>query len=79
MKNTGVFATAEELEALQRIASGGWKPGDMMIVFSVGEGLRKDQATIDAKIACHTVALKHDLPEIEGYYGVGEDGEFVSF
>jgi len=78
MKGTEVFATVKELEALRRIASGGWKPGDIMIVFSVAEGIKRDTVTVDAKKACHAVALKHGLPEIEGYYGVRENGEFVT-
>ncbi|KKK80233.1 hypothetical protein LCGC14_2825510, partial [marine sediment metagenome] len=26
---------------------------------------------------CHQLALSHGLPEIVGYYGVANDGEFV--
>jgi hypothetical protein len=77
MKNTGVYATEEEFEVLKRIASQGWREGDRVMVFSVGEGIRKDQKTVDAKEACHAVALKHGLPEIEGYYGVSFEREFV--
>ena len=79
MKHTGVYATEEEFEALKRIASQGWSKGDRVMVFSVGEGIRKDQKTVDAKEACHAVALKHGLPEIEGYYGVSNEREFVHF
>lgn len=43
MKNTGVYATEEEFEVLKRIASQGWREGDRVMVFSVGEGIRKDQ------------------------------------
>lgn len=79
MKNTGIFATEEEFETLKRIASQGWREGDRVMVFSVGEGIKKDQKTVDAKEACHAVALKHGLPEIEGYYGVSNEREFVHF
>jgi hypothetical protein len=78
MKGTGVFATKEEIEELQHLAFRGWRPGDRMIVFSVLEGINRDQATVDARKVCHQVALKHGLPEIEGYYGIKEDGEFVT-
>lgn len=79
MNKTGVFATPEELEALRRLVSGTWRPGDMMIVFSIAEGIKKDQRTVDAKKACHACALKHSLPEIVGYYGIEQNGEFVTF
>jgi len=77
MKKTGVKVTKEDLEKLQRLASRGWLPGETMIVFSVGEGIRKDRATIDAQKACHQLALAYGLPEIPGYYGITKDGEFI--
>lgn len=78
MKGTGVFATKEEVEELMTLARQGWRPGDVMIVFSVLEGINRDQATVDARRVCHQVAMKHGLPEIKGYYGIKEDGEFVT-
>ena len=77
MKNTGKFATREDTEKLVRLVTKGWRQGERMMVFSVGEGIRKDQATVDAKKACHQLALDYGLPEIEGYYGMTRDGEFV--
>lgn len=77
MIHTKVYATEEEFETLKRIASQGWSPGDMMIVFSVEEGIDKDQKTVNAKEACHAVALKHGLSEIEGYYGISDEREFI--
>ena len=78
MKNTGVFATKEEFEDLTRLASEGWRNGDVMIVSSCMEGITKDEKTVDAKKACHSLALAHGLPEIQGYYGIVEGGEFVT-
>lgn len=78
MKYTGVYATKEDLEKLKSFAELGWQNGDTMIVFSCGEGIAKDQATVDAKIMCHKLALNYGLPEIPGYYGIANDGEFVS-
>ncbi len=75
--HTGVFATKEEIEDLKRLALRGWKQGDIMIVTSVMEGIIKDQGTVDAKKACHELALAHGLPEIPGYYGITHDGEFI--
>lgn len=78
VKHTGKFATKEDIEKLFRLVTKGWQDGEMMIVFSVGDGIRKDQATVDAKKACHQLALDYGLPEIEGYYGMTKDGEFLS-
>jgi len=78
MKHTGVFATKEELSDLRQLAASGWSPGDVVIVSSIMEGITKDQRTIDAKKICHKLALKHDLPEIPGYYGISNDGEFIN-
>lgn len=77
MDKTGVFATPEELEDLKRLAVRGWRPGDRMMVTSVMEGITRDQATVDAEKVCHQLALAHGLPEIPGYYGILETGEFV--
>jgi hypothetical protein len=77
MKKTGVFVSEEDFEKLERLVRKGWKPGETMIVFSVGEGIKKDRATVDALITCHRLALAYGLPEIPGYYGITLDREFV--
>lgn len=77
MIKTGVFVTEEELKDLTSLANQGWRAGDVMIVTSIMQGIMKDQKTVDARVACHRLALSHGLPEIEGYYGIKEDGEFV--
>ena len=77
MINTGIKATTEDFEKLKHLASRGWRSGETMIVFSVGEGIRKGQATVDAQKACHKLALDYGLPEIQGYYGIDNNGEFV--
>ena len=78
MNHTGVFATKDEIKDLRHLANAGWRNGDVMIVTSVMQGIQRDQKTIDAEKACHALALSHGLPEIEGYYGITEDGEFIS-
>lgn len=78
MKHTKKFATKEDLEKLILLVARGWQHGERVIVFSVGEGIRKDQAIVDAKKVCHQLALDYGLPEIEGYYGITNEGEFVS-
>jgi len=78
MRKTGMKVTKEDFEKLQNLAHRGWMPGETMIVFSVGEGIRKDQGTVDARETCHKLALDYGLPEITGYYGLSNDGEFVT-
>lgn len=78
MKNTGIKCTQEDLDKLVNLVKKGWQHNETMIVFSVGEGIKKDQATVDAVKVCHQLALDYGLPEITGYYGVTNDGEFVS-
>ena len=77
MENTGTFATEDELQDLINLANRGWRDGQVVIVSSVMEGIRKDESTIDAQKACHKLALAHGLSEISGYYGIDKTGEFV--
>jgi len=62
---------------LKQLAALGWQDGETVIVFSIGEGIRKDKATVDAERVCHELALKYGLPEIPGRYGIDKEGEFV--
>jgi hypothetical protein len=78
MKKTGVKVSQEDFDKLVRLSRQGWQPGETMIVFSVDEGIRKDAATVDAQKACHKLARDYGLPEINGYYGIDLDQEFVS-
>jgi len=79
MKKTNVFTSKEDFDKLCVLALKGWLPGDRIMVFSVGEGIRKDQSTVDARKVCHQLALDYGLPEIEGFYGITRDREFVYF
>jgi hypothetical protein len=78
MIKTGIKVTKEDLQILTSFAQRGWQQGETMIVFSIGDGIRKDQATIDAQKMCHQLALSYGLPEIQGYYGIDKNGEFVT-
>lgn len=79
MKHTNVFASEDEIkqvkEAVQRAQS------TPVIAFSsrhaLEEGGLSGQAWKDAKELCHEFALAHGLPEITGYYGMTNEGEFV--
>ena len=78
MQKTGVKASQEDLEKLTNLARRGWMPGQTMIVFSIGEGIHRDEDTVNAKKECHKLAIAYGLPEITGYYGIDLDGEFVT-
>ena len=78
MNHTKVFCKKEDFDKLINLVEQGWQNGETMIVFSCGEGIRKDEATFDAKKACHQLALDYGLPEIQGFYGITKDREFVS-
>ena len=78
LKKTGVIAKQEDFDRLKVLAGRGWRQGEPMIVFSVGEGIAKDEGTQTALKACHRLALAYGLPEIQGYYGIDNDGEFVT-
>ena len=77
MEKKGIKATEEDFEKLIHLVRQGWQVGETMIVFSVGEGIRKDSATTDSQKVCHQLALDYGLPEITGYYGIDNDREFV--
>lgn len=74
---TGFHASPEEWEDILNLVKQGWQPGETVIVSSIMQGITKDQKTLDARITCHKLALAHGLPEIDGYYGLSNDGEFV--
>ena len=74
MKNTGVFCTDEEREKLQEMAVRASKVP--MITFQAGVSPPSPwKPVMKAVYAC---ALKHGLPVITGYYGLSEDGEFMT-
>ena len=77
MKKTGVKVKEDDLNKLKQIAYNIWIPGQPIIIFSVGERIARDKATLNAKKICHQLALDYGLPEIPGYYGITNDGEFV--
>ncbi len=80
MKNTRVHATKEEIKDLKASVHRACKTP--MIALSsrhaLEEGGFSGQAWRSTKELCHEMALKHGLPEIPGFYGITNDGEFVS-
>lgn len=77
MTKTGIKASEQDFEKLKNLTQKGWQHGETMIVFSVGEGIEKDNTTFDAKKECHRLALAYGLPEIQGYYGIDNNREFI--
>lgn len=65
MEKTGVFATKDEVDMLMVSLK------TPLIALQCGP--RKS-----AQVRCHELALAHGLPEITGYYGIDEAGEFVT-
>jgi len=79
MKKTGVFATKEEIKELTKLAT--QARSTPVIAFSVKGAMSGGMAGNMWKIAqerCHEIALKHGLPEIKGFYGLDQNGEFVA-
>lgn len=74
MKGTGVFATKEEQEHLLELLNTARRTPAILLF---GKHDLSGDAWKKVKEKCHAVALEHDLPEIQGFYGVKEDGEFV--
>lgn len=71
MIKMGVFATEEEKKHLLKKATKTQNAWSMTV-----EGMKKLSLDNIYK-SCHVIALKHGLPEIEGFYGMDETGEFV--
>jgi hypothetical protein len=79
MIKTGVKASPEDFQKLKALAELGWQQGERLMVFSIEQGIRKDQATAKAILACHQMALSYGLPESPGFYGIDMDGEFITY
>lgn len=79
MIKTGVECTQEELALLLEHAN--TAAHTPVICFSIKEGLAGNdwasRAWRGVTEECHACALKHGLPEIDGFYGITRAGEFV--
>ncbi len=71
---TGVYATEEETQRLMVLANTARKTP---VILLFGKTDVSAQAWERANTAVHECALAHDLPEIKGFYGLAEDGEFI--
>jgi len=79
MTYTKVFATEEEIEELTALLKKAQSTPSMALSTADALGGRDfaSMAWIRLRKQLHACALKHGLPEIEGYYGMTMDGEFV--
>ena len=78
MRNTGVFATKDELTELSKMAEEASRTP--VIALTHDHAMRGGFAGDvwqDVKERCHTIALSHGLPEVTGFYGLSNDGEFL--
>jgi len=74
MRRTGIYGTDEEQEHLFGLLK---KAQATPVVLLFGKHDLAGDAWDRVKKECHATALKHGLPEIKGFYGMKEDGEFV--
>jgi hypothetical protein len=75
MTHTGIRCTPVELAELRRLAE---EASNMPVIKLTSSMPDLSSLAWDrCRKRVHEIALAHGLPEIEGYYGVGYDGEFV--
>jgi hypothetical protein len=79
MNYTGKFATTEETKEIQDLIQKA--QSTPVIALSTRDALSGNdfatRAWRQAKEGVHEMALAHGLPEIAGFYGATEEGEFV--
>jgi len=73
MNSTGVFCTDEERKRFHEMAKSASGP-----VLFISGGQRIGNTWQDVHKALYQSALAHGLPEITGYYGLTQEGEFVT-
>ena len=74
IKKTGIFATDEERDVLEEMM--GIANLAALMASKFGQS-RADRFLLKAQEKTHKFALKHGLPEIEGYYGLDSEGQFI--
>ena len=76
MTHTGIFASEEERGEIQELAS--TAQGTPMIKLASNQPDFAETAWRRTKERLHAVALSKGLPEIEGFYGMTPEGEFIN-
>lgn len=73
-EGTGIYATEEEQAELLKLAEEARKTP---VILLFGKHDLAGDARKRMFERTYEIALSHGLPEIEGYYGLAEDGEFI--
>ncbi len=75
-QHTGVFATDKERDECQNLA----QEASRTPVMTLSSNMPSFSAIAWERVnkTVYTAALAHGLPEIEGYYGMTPNGEFVT-
>jgi len=71
---TGVFATEDEGQTCLELAE---RAAKTPVILLFGKHDLSGDAWKKAHETAHGFALAHGLPDIQGYYGLGEDREFI--
>ena len=75
MKQTNVFATPEEFEAIKDMVA----QADLAAMNSPQRGwIRAEEIMDQCRKKVQALAISHGLPDTEGFYGLGNDGQFTS-
>ena len=75
MNDTVIISTEDEQGELRSLAASARIAGMLSSRFGPYSA---DIKTHEAHERCHAMALEHGLPEIDGFYGMDEKGQFVS-
>lgn len=78
-KKTGIKATEAEFADLRKLAEEAARM-PVIALSSADVQAGTDMSSMAWRLAqerCHKLALGHGLPEIGGFYGIDQDGEFV--
>ena len=75
MNPTGIYATEAEIEEVKNIVARAQICGMTAARFGPQ---RHDDLMREASVKAHAIALKHGLPEVQGFYGLDATGQFVS-
>ena len=75
MTKTGLYATPEEFAEAKRLAE---EAANTPVIAPTGGQDLASQAWERTKQHVHKAALAHGLPEIPGYYGMTNKGQFVT-
>ena len=79
LTHMGVFATSEETEEVQELAETARRMPVMTTSLAEGLAGRDFASTARKRMQdrLQEIAMAHELPDFEGYYGLTQEGEFI--